>query len=79
VCTWCCRFFFPCWLDKVNSSTGVREQVGDYDVIVDATDNPGTRYLINDACVLAGKPLVSGAAIGFHGQLSVYVGTLSLP
>ena len=43
-----------------------------YNVIVDATDNPGTRYLINDACVLAGKPLVSGAAIGMSGQLSVY-------
>ena len=43
-----------------------------FDVIVDATDNAPSRYLINDACVLAGKPLVSGAAIGTDGQLTVY-------
>ena len=43
----------------------------DHDCIVDASDNPRTRYLINDACVLAGKPLVSGSAIGTEGQLSV--------
>jgi adenylyltransferase and sulfurtransferase len=42
------------------------------DVIVDATDNPGTRYLLNDAAVLAGKPVVSGAALGADGQVSVY-------
>lgn len=43
-----------------------------YDIILDCTDNPGTRYLINDAAVLAGKPVVSGAAVGSDGQLSVY-------
>jgi adenylyltransferase/sulfurtransferase len=43
-----------------------------HDVIVDASDNPRTRYLINDACVLANKPLVSGSAIGTEGQLTVY-------
>ena len=43
-----------------------------HDVIVDASDNPRTRYLINDACVLSGKPLVSGSAIGTEGQLTVY-------
>ncbi|QDZ20800.1 adenylyltransferase/sulfurtransferase MOCS3 [Chloropicon primus] len=43
-----------------------------YDVVVDASDNPATRYCVNDACVIAGKPLVSGAAIGTDGQLSVY-------
>lgn len=46
--------------------------INDYDVVVDATDNPATRYLINDACVLAGKPLVSGSAVGTQGQLTVY-------
>lgn len=40
--------------------------------IVDASDNPQTRYLVNDACVLADKPLVSGSAIGTEGQLTVY-------
>jgi adenylyltransferase/sulfurtransferase len=43
-----------------------------YDCVVDASDNPKTRYLINDACVLANKPLVSGSAIGTEGQLTVY-------
>jgi len=43
-----------------------------YDLVLDCTDNPGSRYLINDAAVLLGKPLISAAAIGFEGQLSVY-------
>jgi adenylyltransferase and sulfurtransferase len=43
-----------------------------YDLVVDASDNPRTRYLINDACVLAGRPLVSGAALGTEGQVTVY-------
>ena len=48
------------------------ELVSSFDVVVDATDNTPSRYLISDACVLAGKPLVSGAAIGTDGQLTVY-------
>lgn len=43
-----------------------------YDVIVDASDNLVTRYIINDTCVKAGKPLVSGSAIHCDGQLTVY-------
>jgi adenylyltransferase/sulfurtransferase len=43
-----------------------------HDVVVDACDNPRTRYLLNDACILAGKPLVSGSAMGTEGQLTVY-------
>ncbi|KAL0000748.1 hypothetical protein SO802_014529 [Lithocarpus litseifolius] len=43
-----------------------------YDVIVDATDNAPSRYMISDCCVLLGKPLVSGAALGLEGQLTVY-------
>lgn len=43
-----------------------------YDVVVDATDNFATRYLINDACVLAGKPYVWGAIFQFEGQVSVF-------
>ncbi|PAA84720.1 hypothetical protein BOX15_Mlig022145g1 [Macrostomum lignano] len=46
--------------------------VSRFDLVLDCTDNVATRYLINDACVLAGKPLVSGAALGFEGQLCVY-------
>ncbi len=43
-----------------------------YDVVLDASDNAPTRYLISDACCVANKPLVSGAAIGTDGQLTVY-------
>ena len=46
--------------------------VEQYDVVVDCSDNAPTRYLVNDACVLLRKPLVSAAAIGTEGQLSVY-------
>mmetsp|Transcript_8092 Transcript_8092/g.18252 ORF Transcript_8092/g.18252 Transcript_8092/m.18252 type:complete len:639 (-) Transcript_8092:29-1945(-) len=48
------------------------ELVSKHDVVVDACDNPQTRYLLNDACILAGKPLVSGSAMGTEGQLTVY-------
>lgn len=44
----------------------------DYDIVSDCSDNVATRYLINDACVLTGKPLVSGSALGWEGQLTVY-------
>lgn len=43
-----------------------------YDLVVDATDNVATRYLLNDACVLAEKILVSGSALKMEGQLTVY-------
>jgi adenylyltransferase/sulfurtransferase len=46
--------------------------ISSHDCVVDASDNPQTRYLINDACVLSGKPLVSGSAMGTEGQLTVY-------
>jgi adenylyltransferase/sulfurtransferase len=44
----------------------------DYDVVLDASDNFPTRYLVNDACVLLGKPLVYGAIHQFEGQVSVF-------
>jgi adenylyltransferase and sulfurtransferase len=48
------------------------ELVTRHDCVLDASDNPQTRYLINDACVLAKKPLISGSALGTEGQLTVY-------
>ena len=46
--------------------------VQDYDLVLDCTDNVATRYLLNDACVLAGKALVSASALRTEGQLTVY-------
>ncbi|KAH9272739.1 hypothetical protein BASA83_004941 [Batrachochytrium salamandrivorans] len=43
-----------------------------FDLVVDGTDNVTTRYLLNDACVLLGKTLVSGSALRMDGQLTVY-------
>lgn len=41
-------------------------------MVIDGTDNVATRYLLNDACVMQGKPLVSGSALQWEGQLTVY-------
>ena len=43
-----------------------------YDVIIDGTDNFPTRYLVNDACVLLGKPYIYGSILRFDGQVSVF-------
>lgn len=48
------------------------ELISQYDVVVDGSDNFPTRYLVNDACVLANKPLVYGALYTFQGQASVF-------
>ncbi|MBX6363476.1 MAG: molybdopterin-synthase adenylyltransferase MoeB [Gemmatimonadetes bacterium] len=48
--------------------------VAGYDVVVDGTDNFPTRYLVNDACVLLGKPYVYGSILRFEGQVSVFWG-----
>jgi sulfur-carrier protein adenylyltransferase/sulfurtransferase len=45
--------------------------IGDYDIIVDCTDNFETKYLLNDACVISGKPLVYGAIYQYEGQIAV--------
>jgi molybdopterin/thiamine biosynthesis adenylyltransferase len=54
-------------LDKESALKIIRE----YDIVVDCTDNFGTRYLINDACVILNKPVVYGAIHKFSGQLMV--------
>ncbi|MCX2719603.1 HesA/MoeB/ThiF family protein [Lentiprolixibacter aurantiacus] len=46
--------------------------IGNYDLVVDASDNFPTRYLINDACIIQNKPFVYGALHGFEGQVSVF-------
>ena len=54
------------------SSSNALDIIGQYDIVVDATDNVATRYLLSDACVLSGRPLVSGGALRLEGQLTVY-------
>jgi len=54
------------------SSYNALEIVSDYDVVVDGTDNFPTRYLVNDACVLSGKPNVYGSVFRWEGQISVF-------
>ncbi|MBN1966993.1 MAG: molybdopterin-synthase adenylyltransferase MoeB [Anaerolineae bacterium] len=62
-------------IDKYNvplSSDNALDILAGYDVIIDGTDNFPTRYLVNDACVLLGKPNVYGSVFRFEGQLSVF-------
>jgi adenylyltransferase/sulfurtransferase len=54
------------------SSENALEILSQYDVIADGTDNFPTRYLVNDACVLLGKPNVYGSIFRFEGQVSVF-------
>ena len=53
-------------------SRNVERLIADYDLVVDGSDNFDTRFLINDACFFANKPLVSGAILRFEGQISTY-------
>lgn len=46
--------------------------ISKFDIVLDCTDNVATRYLLNDASVMANKPLVSGSALRYEGQLTVY-------
>jgi molybdopterin/thiamine biosynthesis adenylyltransferase/rhodanese-related sulfurtransferase len=54
------------------SSENIMDIIKDYDVIVDGCDNFPTRYLVNDACVMTGKPNVHGSIFQFEGQASVF-------
>lgn len=72
------------WLMKMNPETRIHIYpvrltseniagiIADYDVILDGTDNRETKYLINDTCVLAGKPLVFAAISKYEGQLAIF-------
>ncbi len=55
-------------------SSNALEILADYDLVIDGSDNFPTRYLVNDACVLAGKPDVYGSIFRFEGQVSVFWG-----
>jgi len=58
--------------DTMLSSANALEILGSYDIVADGTDNFPTRYLVNDACVLTGKPNVYGSIFRFEGQASVF-------
>jgi molybdopterin/thiamine biosynthesis adenylyltransferase len=55
------------------SKDDILDLIRDYDIVVDGSDNFPTRYLVNDACVMARKPLVSGAILRFEGQVTTIV------
>jgi adenylyltransferase/sulfurtransferase len=62
-------------LDKFEtplSSENALDILKDYDIVIDGTDNFPTRYLVNDACVLLGKPNVYGSIFRFEGQATVF-------
>lgn len=54
------------------TSQNALARLADWDVVIDGTDNFPTRYLINDACVILGKPLIYGSIYKFEGQASVF-------
>jgi len=54
-------------------AANVRAVLSDYDLVLDGTDRLSTRYLVNDACVIFGKPLVAAAIHRFEGQAMTYV------
>jgi sulfur-carrier protein adenylyltransferase/sulfurtransferase len=58
--------------DEKLSSGNALERFKSYDIIVDATDNFTTRFIINDACVFLRKPLIYGSIFKFEGQVSVF-------
>lgn len=59
---------FHRWLRSDNALDIIKE----YDLVIDGTDNFPTRYLVNDACVILGKPLVYGSIFQFEGQVTVF-------
>ncbi|CAN5467948.1 HesA/MoeB/ThiF family protein [soil metagenome] len=60
----------PVWLDAINA----RAVISRYDLVLDGTDDFATRFAISDACLAAGKPLVSGALGRWTGQVGVFHG-----
>ena len=55
------------------TTKNILDLIKDYDIVVDGSDNFPTRYLVNDACVMLRKPLVSGAILRFEGQVTTII------
>lgn len=64
---------------QILTGTTLLTQIQQADVVLDCTDNLATRLAINAACVEAGKPLVSAAAIRFEGQIAVFQASMTSP
>ncbi len=58
--------------DRLESDNAM-EVISQYDLVINGADNFATRYLVNDACYLAGKPLVDGSILIFDGQATVFI------
>lgn len=59
-------------IEKEINESNAEEILSQSDIIIDDSDNFKTRYLVNDACVKLGKPLVYGSILGFSGQVAVF-------
>ncbi|MDP6348434.1 MAG: molybdopterin-synthase adenylyltransferase MoeB [Chloroflexota bacterium] len=59
--------------DEVINSENAMRLIADYDIVVNGCDNFPTRYLVNDACVLLGKPMVDGSVLKFDGMVTVFM------
>jgi len=59
-------------IDERFDASNAIDLVSEFDIVVDGSDNFPTRYLVNDACVLAGRPNVFGSVLRFEGQVSVF-------
>ena len=61
-----------CRIDERLDAKQLRDAIKEVDIVLDGCDNFATRFLVNEQCVALGKPLVSGSAIRFEGQLAVF-------
>jgi molybdopterin-synthase adenylyltransferase len=59
-------------LDKKLDNNALQQTINQVDLVIDASDNFDTRFLVNRCCKAQNKPLISGSAIGFQGQVSVF-------
>lgn len=58
--------------DVLLNEENVETLIADHDLVIDGSDNFNTRYIVNDACVRMGKPLVYGSILNFEGQIAVF-------
>lgn len=61
-----------CWAESLHAGNAL-ERLAGYDLIVDGSDNLSTRYLLNDACMRLGKPLIHGSVYRFEGQVASFL------